>query len=172
MSPQSIISESQTSWTCSFVSQDHASWLKSAMLKNQLAQTIFLSLPTLSWQIGRAAYNEQNPSLMLFFDAAKVTPSIQLTPKSILACLADCLSELVSLIKDSIENKKPLNDLAPFKIVSLAASRHMNVNFDANDILLGVISPTPASSPEKSLAPSQSQSGSPEISPSIQMQLS
>ena len=104
--------------------------------------------------------------------AAKVTPSIQLTPKSILACLADCLSELVSLIKDSIENKKPLNDLAPFKIVSLAASRHMNVNFDANDILLGVISPTPASSPEKSLAPSQSQSGSPEISPSIQMQLS
>ena len=96
-----------------------------------------------------------------------VTPSTQMTPKSILACLADCLSELVSVIKESIEKNKPLDDMAPFRIVSTAAARHMNVKYDAGDLFLRIISPTPASSPEKSLPPSQTHVGSPQPSHSI-----
>ena len=104
---------------------------------------------------------EQNKTRTLSY-AAMVTPSTQMTPKSILACLADCLSELVSVIKESIEKNKPLDDMAPFRIVSTAAARHMNVKYDAGDLFLRIISPTPASSPEKSLPPSQTHVGSPQ----------
>ena len=98
--------------------------------------------------------------------AGKVISSAQLTPKSILACLADCLSELVSVIKESLEKNKPLDDMAPFRIVSNAAARHMNVTFDAGDLFLKIIAPTPTSSPEKSHNTSQTHLGSPQHSPS------
>ena len=74
-------------------------------------------------------------------------------PESILACLAECLSELVSLMKTSTSKNEPLDDMAPFKIVSSAAARHLNVHFDAKEIFLKAISPSPTSSPAKPSVP-------------------
>ena len=78
-----------------------------------------------------------------------------LKPEAILACLAECLSELVSLLKVSISKSEPLDDMAPFKIVSSAAARHMNVHFDAKDIFLKAMSPTPSPSPARPFIPTQ-----------------
>ena len=86
---------------------------------------------------------------------ASVARSASLKPEAILACLAECLSELVSLLKVSISKNEPLNDMAPFKIVASAAARHMNVQIDAKDIFLKAISPSPTPSPAKPLSPSQ-----------------
>ena len=79
-------------------------------------------------------------------------------PKEILACLAECLSELVSLFNDSMKKSQPLDDMQPFKIVASAAARQLNIHLDANEILMKVISPTPAPSPVKPSAPPESSS--------------
>ena len=79
--------------------------------------------------------------------------SVPLKPEAILACLAECLSELVSLMKTSMSKSEPLDDMAPFKIVSSAAARHMNVHFDAKDIFLKAMSPSPTPSPARPPAP-------------------
>ena len=90
--------------------------------------------------------------------------SISLKPEAVLACLAECLSELVSLLKVSISKDSPLDDMAPFKIVSSAAARHMNVHFEAKDIFLKAISPTPSPSPARPIIPMQT--SAPEQTPS------
>ena len=82
--------------------------------------------------------------------AAVSQPTTALKPQAILACLAECLSELVSLFNKSVENKQPLDDMAPFKIVATAAARHMNIYLEDKDIFMKAIAPTPASSPAKS----------------------
>ena len=74
-------------------------------------------------------------------------------PEAILACLAECLSELVSLLKVSISKSIPLDDMAPFQIVSSAAARHLNMNFDAKEIFLKAMSPTPSPSPARPFNP-------------------
>ena len=79
-------------------------------------------------------------------------------PKEILACLAECLSELVSLFNDSMKKSQPLDDMQPFKIVASAAARQLNIHLDANEILMKVISPTPAPSPVKPSAPPETSS--------------
>ena len=94
--------------------------------------------------------------------ASVARTSASLKPDAILACLAECLSELVSLLKVSISKSEPLNDLAPFKIVSTAAARHMNVHIDAKDIFLKAISPSATPSPAKPSSPS-----APEQAPSM-----
>ena len=91
--------------------------------------------------------------------APAITPqAIPLKPHAILACLAECLSELVSLFNESVKKSQPLEDMVPFKIVASAAARQMNIHLDPNDILMKVISPTPHSSPVK--PPSQPESTS------------
>ena len=87
--------------------------------------------------------------------ASVARTSTSMKPEAILACLAECLSELVSLLKVSISKNEPLNDMAPFKIVSNAAARHMNVHIDAKDIFLKAISPSPTPSPAKSSSPTR-----------------
>ena len=89
--------------------------------------------------------NKQGPASY----ASVARTSTPLRPEAILACLAECLSELVSLMKASISKSEPLDDMAPFKIVSSAAARHMNVHVNAKDIFLKAISPSPSSSPTK-----------------------
>ena len=79
-------------------------------------------------------------------------------PQTILACLAECLSELVSLFNDSLRKNQPMDDMVPFKIVATAAARQMNIHLEAKDIFMKVISPTPASSPAKSSAQPESAS--------------
>ena len=74
-------------------------------------------------------------------------------PEAILACLAECLSELVSLLKVSISKSIPLDDMAPFQIVSSAAARHLNMNFDAKEIFLKAMSPTPSPLPARPFNP-------------------
>ena len=54
--------------------------------------------------------------------------------------------------------------MAPFKIVSSAAARHMNVHFEAKDIFLKAISPTPSPSPARPIIPMQT--SAPEQTPS------
>ena len=45
--------------------------------------------------------------------------------------------------------------MAPFKIVSSAAARHMNVHLDAKDIFLKAMSPTPSPLPARPFIPTQ-----------------
>ena len=90
-----------------------------------------------------------------YASVARGSAPLSLKPEAILACLAECLSELVSLLKVSISKSEPLDDMAPFKIVSSAAARHMNVHFDAKDIFLKAMSPTPSPSPARPFIPTQ-----------------
>ena len=85
------------------------------------------------------------------YAAAITHQDTPLKPHAILACLAECLSELVSLFNESITKSQPLDDMVPFKVVASAAARQMNIHLDPNDILMKVLSPTPTSSPAKSL---------------------
>ena len=88
--------------------------------------------------------------------ASAANKSASLKPEAILACLAECLSELVSLMNTSISESKRLDDMVPFKIVSSAAARHLNVHFNPNDIFLKAMSPSPTTSPAKPPAPDPS----------------
>ena len=67
----------------------------------------------------------------------------QVDPEALLACLAECLSELVSLVKTSMEKGEPLDDMKPFSIVSTAAARHMNIQIDVNDLFVKGLCPSP-----------------------------
>ena len=64
-------------------------------------------------------------------------------PEALLDCLAECLCELVSLVKTSLEKKEPLDDMKPFSIVSTAAARHMNIQIDVNDLFVKGLCPSP-----------------------------
>ena len=104
--------------------------------------------------IKKATQSLRNPASY----AAVAHQSIPLKPQAILACLAECLSELESLFNDSVTKSQPLDDLVPFKIVASAATRHLNIHLEANDLLTKVLSPTPNSSPAKLASPPQNSS--------------
>ena len=99
-----------------------------------------------SEEIKKAALSLKNPISY----SATVQQSSSLKVQAILACLAECLSELVSLFNDSVTKNQPLDDMVPFKIVASAAGRQLNIHLEANDLLTKVLSPTPNSSPAKS----------------------
>ena len=69
---------------------------------------------------------------------------------SLLACLAECLSELVSHVKECLKSGKELNDLAPFSIISHAAKRHLNLDIHQNDLFTRGLCPSPRKDQEKS----------------------
>ena len=62
---------------------------------------------------------------------------------SLLSCLAECLSELVSHFKEAIGKGEEPNELVPFNIVSKAAHRHLNMEISVNDLYLQVLNLTP-----------------------------
>ena len=73
----------------------------------------------------------------------------QMTPESIMACLAESLSELVSHFKECLSKGTDLDDMKPFSIVSDAANRHLNLSMDANKLALKSICPSPIQSTAK-----------------------
>ena len=75
--------------------------------------------------------------------AARVQTNKQPNTESILACLAECLSELTSLFKNSIEKGEAIDDTAPFSIVTHAAARHFDIQITKDDLFLKAICPSP-----------------------------
>ena len=69
---------------------------------------------------------------------------------SLLACLAECLSELVSHIKDCLKSGLEIGDLAPFSIISHAAKRHLNLEIHQQDLITKSICPSPKKDQENS----------------------
>lgn len=80
--------------------------------------------------------------------AASVQSNKQPNTESLLACLAECLSELASLFKNSIEKGEAMDDMAPFSIVSHAAARHFDIKITNNDLFLKGICPSPQNRPK------------------------
>lgn len=72
-----------------------------------------------------------------------------MNPESIMACLAESLSELVSHFKECLSKGTDLDDMKPFSIVSDAANRHLNLSMDANKLALKSICPSPIQSTAK-----------------------
>ena len=62
---------------------------------------------------------------------------------SLLGCLAECLSELISHINESIKAGKEPDELKPFSIISNAAARHLNIDIHVNDLYVRGLCPSP-----------------------------
>jgi hypothetical protein len=60
-----------------------------------------------------------------------------------MACLAECLSELVSIFQTITKSPQKLEELRPLSIVAAAAKRHLKINIEPNDLFLMGLTPFP-----------------------------
>ena len=81
-----------------------------------------------------------------------VTPSPQGTNDdqlSIIACLAESLSELVDHFKHCLSNAESPDEMHPFSIVSKAARKHLKIDVSPNDLIVKTFKLSPNLTPEK-----------------------
>ena len=93
----------------------------------------------------RRANEKKQSSLAQIVASTQKVPT-QKDTLSLLSCLSECLSELVSHFKEAIGKGEEPNELAPFGIVSKAAHRHFGMEITVNDLYLQVLNLTPSKS--------------------------
>ena len=95
---------------------------------------------------------EKRQSSLAKIVAPSQRPATQPDTLSLLSCLAESLSELVSHFKEAIGKGEEPNELAPFNIVSKAAHRHLNLEVSVHYLYMKVLNLTPTKTgPEQAM---------------------
>lgn len=102
----------------------------------------FKGCPVYKQEVAKKQEEEKKAAETKKSFAKIVTPPTQRTENdqlSIIACLAESLSELVDHFKHCLNTAEAPDEMHPFSIVSKAASRHLKIDVSPNDLIVKVL---------------------------------